>query len=198
MQEAESSTGPGLLMALLVAAGLALFVWHLVIHPDAQLDHPGPLPSGHVEGLAPFVAVANLHDDDTAVIFTAVVHARDRQHFRRHLDHIAMQLGWYPHRAGLERSLVVPESDLHLLREMERDAIGWVRRQNALEPIPSPRPVDQSQLVNVVVRTNVQHLSGSLRATAIAIWALSFFPAVTFADRLRSVPGSAGCEPKGA
>ena len=198
MQEPESPMGPGLLMALLIAAGLALFVWHLVIHPDPQLDHPGPLPPAPTEGLAPLVAVANLHDDDTAVVFTAEVHQRDRKHFRRHLEHIAIRRGWYPHRAGREQSLVVPEAGLHLLHEMERDPIGWVRRQSEHEPTPSARPVDKGRLVNVVVRINVRNLSGSLRATAIALWVISVIPALVFVGRLQSAPDPREDQPNGA
>lgn len=142
--------------------------------------------------------MANLHDDDTAVVFTAVVHQRDRKHFRRHLDHIAIKRGWYPHRAGRARSLVVPEADLHLLHEMERDPVGWVHRQNAPESIPSAHPVDANRLVNVLVRINGRHLSGSLRATAIALWVISIMPALVFLARLRSVPDAVEDQPKGA
>ena len=128
MQESRSPVPPFLLMTTLVLAGMGLFLWHMAIHPDPQLIDPGPLPPLQTQGIAAFVAVAARHDDGAAVPFTTVVHKRDRANFLRHLDHVAINRGWYPHRAGEEQSLVVPEADLHVLYDMERDPVDWVRR----------------------------------------------------------------------
>ena len=188
MQESKSPAPPCLLMTLMVLTGLGIFLWHLAIHPEPQLADPGPLPPIPTRGIAPFVAVAARHDDGAAVGFTAVVHQRDRENFGFHLDHIAIKQGWYPHRAGEEQSLVVPEADLHLLYEMERAPIDWVRRHGG-DVAPSARSTDQARLVNVTVRIKGQLLSGALRGVAITLWVLAIFPGMAFLGRL-------GCEPE--
>ncbi len=187
MQESKSPLPPFLLMTFMVLTGLGLFLWHLAIHPDAQLADPGPLPPLQTQGIAPFVAVASRHNDAAAVPFTAVVHKRDRAHFRNHLAHIAIKRGWYPHRAGAERSLVVPEADLHLLYDMERDPIGWLR-QHGGDLNPSARSTDKAQLVNVTVRVKGQPLSGALRGIAVTLWVLAIFPGLHFLGRLCDEP----------
>ena len=186
MQDSKSPVPPFLLMTLLVLTGLGLFFWHLAIHPEAQLTDPGPLPP-QTEGIAPFVAVASRHDDCAAVPFTAVVHKRDRANFRHHLDHVAVRRGWYPHRAGAERSLVVPEADLHLLYDMERDPIGWLR-QHGGDLTPAAPPADADQLVNVSVRVKGQPLSGALRGIAVTLWVLAIFPGLHFLGRMAGEP----------
>ena len=187
MQESKSPAPPFFLMTLLVLTGLGLFLWHLAIHPEAQLADPGPLPPLQTQGLAPFVAVASRHDDGAAIAFTAVVHQRDRANFARHLDHVAIRQGWYPHRAGDDRSLVVPEADLHLLYDMESDPIDWVRRHGG-DLTPVAHLADQAKLVNVRVQIKGQLLSGALRGVAITLWVLAIFPGLAFLGRL-------GCEP---
>ena len=187
MQRPKSPLPPFLLMTFMVLTGLVFFLWHLAIHPDAQLADPGPLPPFQSQGIAPFVAVASRHDDYAAVPFTAVVHKRDRANFRHHLDHVAVKRGWYPHRAGAERSLVVPEADLHLLYDMERDLIGWLRQHGGDLP-PTARPVDEAQLVNVTVRVKGQPLSGALRGIAVTLWVLAVFPGLHFLGRLVGEP----------
>ncbi len=97
MEQEERPDGPGAIMILIVLTGLGLFIWHVTIHPDPQLNDPGPLPPVRVEGIPPFVAVASQHDDRAAVGFTASVHQRDRHNFVSHLHHIAVQ------RYGLRR-----------------------------------------------------------------------------------------------
>ena len=187
MQQPKSPVPPFLLMTLLVLAGLGLFLWHLTIHPQAQLADPGPLPPLQVQGIAPFVAVAARHDDCAAVPFTAVVHQRDRRNFRIHLDHIAIKRGWYPHRLGDDQSLVVPEADLHWLHDMERDPIDWVRRRGD-DLTPAARPMDAARLVNVSVRVKGQLLSGTLRGVAVTLWVLAIFPGLHFLGRLAGEP----------
>lgn len=183
MQNSKSPAPPFLLMTTLLLAGLGLFLWHLAIHPQAQLADPGPLPPFQTQGIAPFVAVAAHHNDYAAVPFTAVVHKRDRANFVLHLQHIAVNRGWYPHRAGDDQSLVVPEADLHLLYDMENDPIDWVRRHgDALTP--STRPTDEAQLVNVTIRVKGQLLSGALRGVAITLWVFAVFPGLHFLGRL--------------
>ena len=187
MQDSKSPVPPFLLMTLLVLTGLGLFLWHLAIHPDAQLTEPGPLPQLRTQGIASFVAVATRHDDCAAVPFTAVVHKRDRDNFRRHLDHVAIQRGWYPHRAGDDQSLVVPEDDLQLLYDMERDPIGWVRRHGAGLSQSAPS-ADSAQPVNVTVRVKGQLLSGALRGVAITLWVFAVFAGLHFLGRLVCEP----------
>ncbi len=187
MQKSKSPLPPFLLMTLIVLTGLGLFLWHLAIHPDAQLAEPGPLPPFQTQGIALFVAVASRHDDYAAVPFTAVVHKRDRANFRHHLDHIAVKRGWYPHRAGAERSLVVPEADLHLLYEMERDPIGWLRQHGGDLPTTA-YPADEARLVNVAVKVKGRPLSGALRGIAVTLWVLAIFPGLHFLGRLVDEP----------
>ena len=191
MKQEKSPAGPGALMTLMVLAGLGLFVWHLVIHPEDRLTDPGPSPPVRAEGIAPFVAVASRHDDGAAVGFTAVVHHRDQFDFIGHLRHIAVQRGWYPHRSGEGYALVVPETELHLLYEMEADPIGWAHRHGDGGLDPVPRPTDESRLVNAVVWVEGQVLSGILRILAIALWVLAIFPAMDFLCRWLS-PDMAG------
>ena len=186
MQPTKSPVPAFLLMTLLALTGLGLFLWHLAIHPDPQLIDPGPLPSLRTQGIASFVAVASRHHDGAAVPFTVVVHQRDRANFRRHLDRIAVQRGWYPHRAGEEQSLAVPEAELHLLYDMERDPIDWVRSQGDNLATFAPM-TDAEQLVNVTVRVKGRLLSGALRVVAIAVWVLAAFAGLHFLGRL-------GCE----
>ena len=185
MQDSKSPMPPFLLMILMVLTGLGLFVWHLAIHPDAQLTDPGPLPPIRSRGIAPFVAVATRHDDGAAVAFTARVHQRDRDNFGRHLDHVAVRQGWYPHRAGDDRSLVVPEADLHLLYDMESDPIDWVRRHGG-DVTPTAALTDEAKLVNVSVRIKGQLLSGALRGLAITFWVLAIIPGLAFLGHLCS------------
>lgn len=185
MQQSKSAVPPFLLMTLLVLTGLGLFLWHLAIHPDAQFADPGPLPPLQTQGIAPFVAVAARHNDCAAVPFTAVVHQRDRANFLRHLDHIAIQRGWYPHRAGDDQSLVVPEADLHLLYDMEPDPIGWVHRHYG--DLTSSAPSTDA-LVNVAVKVKGQLLSGALRGIAVTLWVLAIFPGLHFLGRLYDEP----------
>ena len=142
-------TVPAAVTLAMLLAGLALFAWHLAIHPEPQLTEPQltepdedvPL---RAEGIAALVAVASRHDDDVALRFDPVVHGRDLRNFRRHLRHIALRQGWYPHDGGACRSLVVPEADLHLLYEMERDprrlgsSLRWRTRIRAGVPGAGP------------------------------------------------------------
>ena len=171
-------------MILMVLTGLGLFIWHLAIHPDPQPNDPGPFPPVRVDGIAPFVAVASQHDDDAAVGFTASLHQWDNHNFVSHLRHIAVKRGWYPHQSGEGQSLVVPETDLHLLYEMEADPIGWVRRHGDRNPAPTLGPADETRLVNVVVWVDGEELSGILRILAIALWVLAAFPTMVFLGRL--------------
>ncbi len=197
MDESKSPLPSGMLMTLLIVTGLILFVWHLIIHPEPQLEDPGPLQAVQIEGIAPFVAVASRHDDDAAVRFTAVVHERDRRHFYRHLRRIAIERGWYLHRTGKEQRLVVPEADLHLLREMESDPIGWVRRNVDGNVAPTERPTAEAQLVNVVVSVRGRILSGGLRVAAIGLWVLSILPAMVFVGHLWPIQDSPDSKPTG-
>ena len=186
MQKPKSPTPAFLLMTLLALTGLGLFLWHLAIHPDPQLIDPGSLPPLRTQGIAPFVAVASRHHDGAAVPFTVVVHQRDRANLRRHLDRIAINRGWYPHRAGEEQSLVVPEGDLQLLYDMERDPVDWVRSHGDSLAMSAPM-TDAAKLVNVTVRVKGRLLSGALRVLAIAVWVLAAFAGLHFLGRL-------GCE----
>ena len=76
-------------------------------------------------------------------------------------------------------SLVIPEADLNLLYDMERDPIGWLRRHGA-DLNPSARSTHEAQLVNVTVRVKGQPLSGALRGIAVTLWALAIFPGLHF------------------
>ncbi len=198
MESSHSAVPSGMLTTLLIVTGLILFIWHLIIHPEPQLEDPGPLPAVQTEGIAPFVVVASRHDDDAAVGFTVVVHERDRRHFYRHLRRIAIERGWYPHQAGKEQRLVVPEADLRLLSEMASDPIGWVRRNGDGNVAPTERPTDEGQLVNVVVSVKGRMLSGGLRVAAITLWVLSILPAMVFVARLCPVQNPPDGKSRGA
>ena len=171
-------TGSSLLTLALALAGVIFYGWHLAIHPEPQLTDPGEPAPRRTEGVAALVAVANRHDDGAALRFTARVHGRDRDNFRRHLRRIATQRGWYPHGVGSCQRLVVPEDDLPELRALEVDPVDWVRN-HAGESI-SARIFREADLVNAVVCVRADLLSGTLRGLAIALWALATLPALVF------------------
>ena len=171
-------TVPAAVTLAMLLAGLALFAWHLAIHPEPQLTEPAEDVPLRTEGIAALVAVASRHDDDVALGFDPVVHGRDLRNFRRHLRHIALRQGWYPHDGGACRSLVAPEADLHLLYEMERDPVAWVHRYGG-EPA-SVRVFQERDLVNASVCAGGQRLSGALRVLAIVVWVLSIVPGLIF------------------
>ena len=171
-------TVPAAVTLAMLLAGLALFAWHLAIHPEPQLTEPAEEVPLRTEGIAALVAVASRHDDDVALGFNAEVHGRDMRNFRRHLRHNALRQGWYPHDGGKCQSLVVPEADLHLLYEMEQDPIAWVHRYGA-EPA-SVRVFQERDLVNASVCAGGQRLSGALRVLAIVVWVLSIVPGLIF------------------
>ena len=176
-------TGSSLLTIVMALAGLLLYGWHLAIHPDPQLSDPGQPPLRSTQGVAALVAVANRHDDDAALRFTARVHGRDRGNFRRHLRLIAVQRGWYLHDGGSCQRLVVPEADLIRLRAVEVDPIGWVRSHGGGSV--STRTFREADLVNAMVCVRADLLSGVLRGLAIGLWALATLPALVFlGDRL--------------
>ena len=90
----------------------ALYGWHLAIHPEPHLDKPVGPNLLRTEGIAPFVAVDNRHEDGVALGFNAIVQGRDCRNFYRHLCRISDQRGWYAHDDGAGQSLLEPESDL--------------------------------------------------------------------------------------
>ena len=184
-------TWSSLWLVTLALAGVILYGWHLAIHPEPQLSEPeaGPVPR-RVEGMAAMVAVANRHDDDTALRFSASVHGRDRRNFRRHLSNIATLNGWYPHDRGRCQALVVPEADLPMLLEMEADPVGWVQRQSP--EATSTRTFQEAELLNasVCVRGNLR--SGALRVLAIFLWVVAIFPALGVLVNLVPDPPSDG------
>ena len=188
-------TGSSLLTLVMVLAGLALYGWHLAIHPAPKLTDPGePLPR-RTEGVAALVAVANLHDDDAALRFTARVHGRDRGNFRRHLRRIAVQRGWYLHDGGSCQRLVVPEADLLRLQAVEVDPIDWVRRHDGGSA--SAGTFREADLVNAVVCVRADLRSGVLRGLAIGLWALATLPALVFLGDLFVEPTLNRRPPKG-
>ena len=101
-------TVPAAVTLAMLLAGLALFAWHLAIHPEPQLTEPDEDVPLRTEGIAALVAVASRHDDAVALRFDPVVHGRDMRNFRRHLRHIALRQGWYPHDGGACRSPARP------------------------------------------------------------------------------------------
>ena len=171
-------TRSSVLTCVMVLAGLALYGWHLAIHPEPQLSDPGEPAPRRTEGVAVLVAVANRHDDDAALRFTARVHGRDRGNFRRHLRRIAVQRGWYPHDGGSCQRLVVPEADLIRLQAVEVNAIDWVRRH--VGGGVSASTFREADLINAVVCVRADLRSGVLRGLAIALWALATLPALVF------------------
>ena len=171
-------TGSSVLTLVMLLAGVILYGWHLAIHPEPLLTDPGEPPPRSTQGVAALVAVANRHDDDAALRFTAHVHGRDRGNFRRHLRRIAVQRGWYPHGEGNCQRLVVPEADLPELRAVEVDTIDWVRR-DARESASASK-FREADLVNAVVCVRADLWSGVLRGLAIGLWALATLPALVF------------------
>ena len=127
MPMAKLITGSSLLILVTALADLILYGWHLAIYPQPQLTDSGEPAPRITEGVAALVAVANRHDDDATLRFTAGVHGRDRRNFRRHLRRVAVQWGWHPHGVGSCQCLVVPEADLLRLRAVQVDPIDWVR-----------------------------------------------------------------------
>ena len=188
-------TGSSVLTLVMALAGLALYGWHLAIHPEPRLSDPGEPAPRSAQGVAVLVAVANRHDDDAALRFTAHVHGRDRGNFRRHLRRIAVQRGWYPHGGGSCQRLVVPEADLPELRAVEVDAIDWVRRHNGGSV--SANTFREADLVNVVVCVRVDLWSGVLRGLAIGLWALATLPALVFLGDLFVEPALNRRPPRG-
>ena len=165
---------PGAITALMLGIGIALFAWHLAIHPDRQLekpDHEVPSRSG---GLAALIAVASRHNDETAVRFTPVVHTREYRNYHRHLRNAAAHLGWYAHDRGKCQSLVLPERDLHMLHAMESDPVGWVSNYGNMAA--SDPPATEPELVNAAVCAWPNMLSGFLRVMAILTWLSTLIP----------------------
>ena len=120
-------TGSSLLTLMMTLAGIILYGWHLAIHPEPQLTDPGAPVPRRAGGMATLAAVANRHDDDAALRFTARVHGRDEHNFRLHLRRVAIQRGWYLHDGGGCQRHQALAADLPRLRAVEVVPIGWVQ-----------------------------------------------------------------------
>ena len=88
-------------------------LWMASHHPSrAPARQTGRANLLRTEGIAPFVAVDNRHEDGVALGFNAKVQGRDYRNFYRHLCRISAQRGWYRHEDGAGQSLVAPDAEL--------------------------------------------------------------------------------------
>ena len=82
------------------------------------------------------------------------------------------------HEDGACQSLVAPEADLHLLREVQADPMaGRVAMSMGVLPV---RTFDEMELVNAAVCAHVNYTSGALRILTIVRWAMAAVSALVF------------------
>ena len=191
----KSSIWPTAIGAVVLALiGGAFCAWHVLVHPEPQLDYPDSRLSVRPEGLSQLVTAANEHRTKTAVFFKTRLHMVDKDQFVIHLYNIAAQRGWYPHGGGKRYALVVPEADLPVLYELSDDPVAWVNRY-ADQDRRAP-PAGDLNPVNVRVKVCTARGSAVPMIFAVLIWVLSAVLVIGVVNRLLEIePATPGDEP---
>lgn len=128
----------GAITPTLLLAGALCILWDDNNKLEPLITQPGHETRQRTEGLSVMVSAANRHQDSTAVPYPVVINRPDVDNFKLHVRNIARERGWYPHESNSRNIplLVVPESDLHVLQEMQEDPASWAQRYSQ----PQPRP----------------------------------------------------------
>ena len=168
----QNTVFPLTVIGLLLLTGLALWgatvAWNRAENAESSLPDPGPTMSREIR-----------------------VPAADAQRFRRHLSDIAAREGWFPVRRGPGITLTMPESELGLLDEMERDPAQWIRDNLEGDTAANPPGSDRVRVWLYVEAEGVWKnvalalLVSVLVAAALILVTIAIYVIVTWAQALR-------------
>ena len=130
------------------------------------------------EGIGPAIKAAQPECQPRCPAFTPKVAKKNYQSLRQHVTNVAVQRGWYIYGEGRTRyyeqmQIVLPDTELEELNDLQDDPHSWVAKHRANETVPKP-PHDPGELINATVYIDVRHPDGKYLADAIIFAFLAF------------------------
>ena len=169
---------------------LTLSGWLLIskAFQDTNLPEPGPQPAPPGESVQIFMDAAVRNNGTPHMTRTFTLDRRDQQRFRRHLENISAQRGWYAFQDNNAITLIIPAEDLQDIKEMTQHPAEWTMTQFRAPRMTPPAP-DSNKLVKVRLHpiNSIRVKETLLAMAAIVLWIIAGILAILLIPAVHEV-----------